>query len=118
MPADWGATLGAEFRGKVRYRRAFHWPSKLMSDQSAWLVLEAANSHGVVSLDGQILGEVLCDGPPAEFDISPLLQPHHELVVEVDHPPPDASPASPRPPSRHDQPGGLIGEVRLEIRTA
>jgi hypothetical protein len=114
MPADWAATLGADFRGLVRYRRTFHQPTDLEPHEQVWLVVEPPRSHGAVRLGGKLLGEVVWGGPAGRFDITALLADNCTLEIDVAHPLLDEQG---RPPDDGDTsaPGGLIGEVRLEI---
>jgi len=115
MPGDWGPSLGADFRGRVRYRRRFGRPTALEPHETVWLVLAAVDPAGDVSLGGQRLGRA---GPaePAEFEITALLQERNELIVEVDLPLLEPEAERALRPARCGQPGGLVGEVRLEIR--
>jgi hypothetical protein len=101
MPCDWAESLGADFCGTVAYRRAFNWTATLVEGQRVTLAFDAVNQTAHVTLNGQSLGSF---GPdPAWLDITRLLKPHNELLVEV-----TAIDTS-------DGPGGLTGEVRLEI---
>jgi hypothetical protein len=117
LPADWGLTLGADFRGRVRYTRRFGLPTNLEPHEQVWLVVEGADYYGKLALNDTPLGEVTgYVGPPAEFHITPLLGERNVLVfdVELANYEPGATP--PRRPGREHLPGGPIGEVRLEIR--
>jgi hypothetical protein len=117
LPNDWAGTLGAGFRGRVRYTRHFNRPTGLEPREKVWLVVEGADARGDVQLNGQALGEVRGYALPASFDFTTLIAPRNELVIDVELPPPDASDAAPRP-GREDRPGGLIRDVRLEIRVS
>jgi beta-galactosidase/beta-glucuronidase len=115
MPGDWGATLGRAFRGRVRYRRAFGRPT-IEAGERVYLVIEAVDAEARVLLNGQPLGETR--GGPARFDVTALLRPRNELMVEVSlpvHPPDEERQIR---GARAGLPGGLIGEVRLEIYAA
>jgi beta-galactosidase/beta-glucuronidase len=118
MPADWGQSLGADFRGCVRYRRPFHGPTGLTPDLylKVWLVLEGADARATVTLNGQPLGIVPGPDCQTEFDVTTMLQEQNELIVVVECPACDGDRPLPRTPDRQQRPGGLIGEVRLEIR--
>ena len=48
MPADWCGSLGADFLGRVRYRRNFQKPTGLESGERVWLVVEPPRSRGTV----------------------------------------------------------------------
>ena len=114
MPADWSAEFGSEFRGRVRYRRTFQKPTGLDEGQRVWLVVEPPRSRGTVSLGGELLGHVGYGDPPGRYDITERLQEHNHVDIVVEHPPLDD-----RTISNDDDtarlPGGLVGEVRLEI---
>ncbi len=115
MPADWGDSLGPDFRGRVRYQRRFGSPTGLSSGDRVELVVEAVDARGRVSVNGTSLGEIYFADPPARFDITARLLPSNLLIVEVELPRLSSeSPPLPRP-GRDGLPGGLIGEVRLEI---
>jgi hypothetical protein len=116
VPGDWGALLGGDFRGRVRYRRWFHRPAELDPHERAWLVVEGLDPRGTVSLNGSLLGEVRGYALPSAFDVTPLLLLRNELHLEIDFPP-DGDPESiAARPGRAGLPGGPLGEVRLEIR--
>jgi hypothetical protein len=95
--------------GLVRYQRIFQKPTGLDSGERVWLVVEAPRSRGSVELNYQRLGEAA-----GRFDIIEYLDDHNRLEIVVEHPALDA-----RGVARDDgdtrSPGGLIGEVRLEI---
>jgi len=126
MPADWSAVCGAEYCGQVRYARRFHQPQGLQEDEVVWLVVEPARSHAEVWLNGQRLGELSVVDLQLRVDVTKLLVDFNELIIVVTHPAMDNSVDNPPiaihdAPSRHPggapswQPGGLVGEVRLEI---
>ena len=101
IPCDWSATLGAEFRGLVRYRRFFNWTAPLGDTTKVTLAFDSVAQIATAMLNGQPLGSI---GPgPAWRPIEQLLQPRNELIVDIESPN-DAA-----------LPGGLTGEVRLEI---
>jgi len=114
MPADWSATLGPDFRGRVRCDRTFQKPTGLEAGQRVWLVVEPPRSRGIVHLNGQLLGEVRDGGPAGRFDATQFLQSHNSLEIIVEHPILDESGRRTHD-SDDNAPGGLIGEVRLEI---
>ncbi len=106
MPADWTSTLGADFHGKVRYRRTFHAPTGLEAGQGVGLVVEEGATVLAVWLNNRPLIPALAPAPGnSRFAIEQLLQPTNQLLIEVEH--------------RAADPGvgGLTGEVRLEIET-
>lgn len=115
MPADWSESLGRGFRGSVRYHRVFQWLTPLETGEQAYLVVEPPRSRGIVSLGGEVLGEVVWGGPPGRFHVTQRLRDRNRLEIVVEHPVLDAR----RRPDDDDvlplPGGGLVGEVRLEI---
>ena len=116
MPGDWTDTLGKNFRGCVRDTRLFNCPTNLEPRRRAWLVSEGVDHVAVFSLNGSPLFSSTGAKSPAAHDITAHLQPHNVLTVDVSVPPEDPAVSEDRPPARQDKGGGLIGEVRLEIR--
>ncbi|MEX0611934.1 MAG: hypothetical protein WD738_12980 [Pirellulales bacterium] len=114
MPADWSESFGRDFLGRVRYRRTFQKPTGLETGERVWLVVEPPRSQGAVTLNDRPLGEVRSGDPPARFEITAQLDDHNRLEVVVDHPALDAASVA-NDDSITDLPGGLVGEVRLEI---
>ena len=114
MPADWSETMGPGFLGVVRHRRTFQRPSNLGPGAKVWLVIEPPRSYGLVRLGGRPLGEVEFGGSPARFEITAHLADRNTLEIDVAHPALDDDWIPPDDGSIHI-PGGLIGEVRLEI---
>ena len=117
LPCDWQATLGVDFRGKVRYRRRFNRPTGLDPHERVWLVVEGVDAFGAAALNGSKLGEVRGYALPASFDVTGLLSPSNELAIDVELPAETSGAAAPMRPGRETLAGGPIGEVRLEIRT-
>ena len=115
-PGDWGESLGADFRGRARYTRRFRQPSGLETRERVWLVIEGVDASGCVQLNGQRLGDVHGYALRASFDVTERLQPQNELVIDVDLPPELGDSENRSRPGRARKPGGLIREVRLEIR--
>jgi hypothetical protein len=113
MPADWWETMGHDFLGVVRYSRKFNRPTNLEQDR-VWLVVEPPRSCGLVRVNGHELGYVRFGAPAGRFDITPLLNNHNSVVINVEHPALDDAGNAPNDGSIF-VPGGLVGEVRLEI---
>jgi hypothetical protein len=109
MPADWSGLLGADFLGRVRYRRTFQKPTGLESGERVWLVVEGPRSRGVVELNRKRLGDA-----GGRFDITHQLEDHNQLEIVVEHPALDARGLT-DDDSDTSSIGGLVGEVRLEI---
>lgn len=81
-----------------------------------WLVLEGVDALGRVELNGEQLGETTLAAGPARFDVTERLQERNELTVEVELPVYASVEAEMSVRGeRIGQPGGLFGEVRLEI---
>jgi hypothetical protein len=100
MPARWADAGLAGFSGRVRFRRRFGYPGRIDAHERVWLTFAGAGDRAEVALNGAALGTH--EGPgPFEFEVTPLLLPRNELVVEVEGP---------------AQRGGLWGEVALEVR--
>jgi hypothetical protein len=113
MPADWAGVCGADFCGRVRLRRRFHWPARLMPRERVWLVFDAVNGSAVVRLNDEDLGRFSVADAPRAFDVTEKLEPTNVLLVDITYPDIDkACEADARGPV-----GGLSGEVRLEVRT-
>jgi hypothetical protein len=114
MPADWSAAFGPTFYGRVRYHRVFQKPTGLESGERVFLVVEPPRSRGTVALSGKPLGIVQWGGSTGRFHISELLEDHNRLEIIVEHPVLDDALRLDDDGVTHS-PGGLVGEVRLEI---
>ena len=115
MPADWGDTLGGYFRGRVRYSRKFNRPTGIEQGDRLFLRIQQVDAFGSAALNEHPLGEIPSGGNPQRFEVTRLLQPFNQLVIEVELPRSTADSAPLPRPKRDDLPGGLVGEVRLEI---
>lgn len=117
MPADWGAALGSDFLGRVRYVRTFHAPPGLQFDERVWLVVEPQRSEACIVFAKEtqrLVGFVSPSDGAGRFDITAELEPFNRLEIYVDHPHVDDE-RSTIGDADMRLPGGLIGEVRLEI---
>jgi hypothetical protein len=101
MPARWGAAGLPDFAGRVRFRRRFGYPGRLDEFERVWLTFAGVAGTTEMALNAQLLGRHDGEAGPCEFEVTALLQPRNELIVEVDAPTDD---------------GGLWGEVALEVR--
>jgi len=116
VPADWSKELGIDFFGRVRYLRRFGRPTGLHDTDRVDLVVAQVDAWASVFLNQSALGEILLAARDTRFDVTDKLLVRNELVVEVELPRElAASPTLPRG-DRAGRAGGLVGEVRLEIR--
>ncbi|QDU29942.1 hypothetical protein ETAA8_50600 [Anatilimnocola aggregata] len=121
VPADWGHVLGNDFVcGRVRYTRRFGLPTNLSPEERVSLVIERLDWQGTIELNGQVLGDQLYADGLRTYEITALLKFRNllQIVVEL----PAVGNAGGSYTDRHIEragrehlPGGLIGEVRLEI---
>jgi len=109
---DWTKTLGANFRGRVRFTRPFNCPTNIGPDERVRLACDGADARATLTLNGDIVLEL--DGSLARScDITDALKTHNVLVAEVELRPDGEEPH--RPVDRHGLGGGILGDVRLEI---
>jgi hypothetical protein len=99
MPTSWGAGGLGEFAGVVRFRRRFGYPSRIDPHETVWITFAGVEGQTEVSLNGRSLPRDPAE--PFEFEVTPLLQPRNELIVDL---------------TGHGGRCGLCGEVALEIR--
>ncbi|GBD35288.1 hypothetical protein HRbin36_00397 [bacterium HR36] len=109
----------ARFRGRVLWRRHFHWTSELDYWERIWLYFEAADYFARVRVNGVELGQHEGALDPFSFPITPLLQKRNCLEVELEIPatPPSLAQAKRmlrETPACRDGPA-ILGEVRLEV---
>ena len=115
MPGDWSATLGNEFRGRVRYERRFGRPTGLTADDRVLLVVGQVDTWAHVTLNETHLGEIRDGTQDVAFDVGSCLEKRNRLQIDVELP--RVTPESPplQRYGRNGLAGGLVGEVRLEI---
>lgn len=99
MPCHWADGGLPGFAGRVRFRRRFGYPGRIDPHERVWLTFGGATARAEVALNGAPLGRH--EGGPFECEVTELLRPRNELVVEVEGPAETA---------------GLWGEVALEVR--
>lgn len=114
LPASWAETLGADFRGRVKYTRSFAAPTNIAAQERVWLLIDGVDHTGVISLNGVELARLEGYLSHTSLDVTDRLKPRNELVVEIALPE-DPEGKLPRC-GRHGRAGGLLGEVRLEVR--
>ncbi len=100
LPCRWADGGLPDFTGRVRFRRRFGYPGQIDDWERVWLTFEGASDRAVVRLNGVEIGDHAGDGP-FEFEVTRLLRPRNELVVDVDG---------------TAERGGLWGETALEVR--
>ena len=115
LPADWGATLGDEFRGRVRFIRNFGRPTGLGPHDRVELVIAHVDAWADVYLADQLLGSVPLAARETRFAIQSQLNARNRLVIEVELPREEGDSARLSRAGREEMPGGIVGEVRLEI---
>ncbi len=115
IPSDWGDLFGADFRGRVRYSRRFHQPTGMAEIERIELVIQQVDAFGAVWLNGQSLGEIPLGFVEFRAEIKDCLQRYNLLEIQVECPVwMNHEVAEPRG-RRIGRPGGLVGEVLLEI---
>ena len=118
VPSDWTDYPGADFRGRVCYIRNFGRPTGIGPGDRIELVIERIDAFGAAYLNDRLLGTISQGELGLRADVTDRLGPRNRLAVEVELPEcTEASAPLPRG-DREARPGGLIGEVRLEISTA
>lgn len=100
LPCRWREGGLGDFVGRVRFRRRFGYPGRIDPHERVWLTFAGVDATTEVSLNGRFLGRHEGASEPFEFEVTSLLQPRNELMVEVE--------------SAGN--GGLWGEVAMEIR--
>ncbi len=116
-PSDWGSILGNDFRGLARFTRQFNLPTNLDPSEQVWLVVEGVDYFGVVQLNQTALGRIVGYRQPVEFEMTRFLMQRNTLTIDVELPAQSAGVPPLDRPGREGLPGGLIGEVHLEIRS-
>ncbi len=127
MPADWEASHGHGFRGRVCYGRHFHRPTGLDSDSVVFLRVAAVDETASIRLNGVDLGQV-GNAAGGCFDVTSHLNQSNRLEVMVDLPPaqhespgqgglPEGSgaPDAQGAPAPTNPTGSFVCEVQLEI---
>ena len=120
IPTTWRGTPLDGLRGRVRWRRPFHAPRSLDPGERLWVVFDGVDYFSEPSLNGVQLGRHEGYFEPFGYDVTSLVQPRNQLVVDVDCPAESAgsrrlirgSLETTRPPFI----GGMWGEVALEVR--
>ncbi len=101
LPCRWSNGGLDNFAGRVRFVRSFGYPSQIDAHERLWLTFAGADAIAEVWLNGGYLGRHEGAREAFDFEVTDLLLPRNELLVEVESPSPH---------------GGLWGEVALEVR--
>lgn len=107
LPASWQTIFPGSNCGRAEFRRKFNQPTNLEAHEHVWIVFQGVRGTASVDLNGQRLGGIDIADDTAEFEITPHLALHNELIVQLTFEANDSS----------EQPGGLWGPVALEIRS-
>jgi hypothetical protein len=94
-----GAWSGTPAGARSHHVRRFGWPTALDPHERVWLVCTSVPGPATVSVNGSAVGGCPPGECPFAADITQLLLPRNELIIEV--------PA-----------GAPLGEVGLEVRPA
>ena len=115
MPADWGQFLGPDVLGARAISVASSKADEArIRDDRVWLVVEPPRSCGLVRVNRTFVGNLRYGSAAGRFDITDLIEDHNVVDIDVEHPELDDDGNAPDDGGIY-VPGGLIGEVRLEI---
>ncbi|HTU89113.1 MAG TPA: hypothetical protein VMF69_03355 [Gemmataceae bacterium] len=81
MPCRWSDGGLAGFTGRVRFRRSFGYPGRIDAYERVWLTFAGMGGAAEVQLNNLVLG---CISEHSEFEVTSLLKPRNELVVEIE----------------------------------
>src|SRR6516165_6987722 len=73
-----------EFAGRVRLRRRFGVPRQIDDYERVWLTFAGFTGVADISLNGQALGRYRDADCPLGLEVTALLRPRNELLVEVE----------------------------------
>jgi hypothetical protein len=91
----------AGFSGTVRFRRRFGYPGRIDAEERVWLTFAGVSGAAELRLNGQILGRHAEGAEAFEHEVTALLRPRNELLVDLE---------------AADDRAGLGGEVAMEVR--
>jgi beta-mannosidase len=87
IPTTSAGTVLDGFRGRVRWRRDFHWPPRTLEPhERLWLAFYGVDYFADVALNDVPLGRHEGYFDPFEFEATGLIGRRNELVVDVDCP--------------------------------
>lgn len=82
LPDHWPQPLEVPFRGTVRCRRTFNWPTVLSRGEHVLLLVEG---EGVcaIALNGQPLAPPKASEGLTICELTSILEPHNELLIDI-----------------------------------
>src|SRR5436309_4806058 len=86
LPGRWGAGGLGDFAGRARFRRRFGYPGRIDAHERVWLTFAGVDAAADVRLNDHPLGRHAGAFEPFEFEVTALLRPRNDLVVEVESP--------------------------------
>lgn len=99
VPCRWAKGGLPGFAGRVRFRRRFGFPGQIDAHERVWLTVAGVEASADVAVNGVSLSRDV-GGQPFECDVTTLLRPRNELVMDIDG----------------GVNGGIWGEIALEVR--
>jgi hypothetical protein len=106
VPGDLSQVIAIDFRGSVHMQRNFGCPTGIESSDQLWLVFESLVPAAEIELNGELLATATQF--PAQFEVTKILALRNRIDLRFHL---EAALDS-------ESLGGILGEVRLEIRTA
>lgn len=106
MPREWSEIFGLS-SGVAQFRRKFHRPTNLEPHERVMLVMTEVRGSGTIRLNQHQLGDFAGTGDAVEFEITTLMNPFNEVVIEIQF----------DPCSQAGVAGGLYGAIALEIHS-
>jgi hypothetical protein len=97
LRGPWRCEPRPDVPGRVRFRRGFGYPGRIDDYERVWLTFAGFVGSAEVWLGPHRLGRNERAGEPFEFDVTRLLAPRNEVVIDMEGPSP-------------------LGEVALEVR--
>lgn len=101
LPCYWSDGGLADFSGCVRFRRRFGYPGRIDPNERVWMTFAGAGDRAKAILNDVALGRAADGARGAEYEVTSLLRPRNDLVVDVEG---------------GGVLAGLWGEVALEVR--